>query len=213
MDVALARSLPTTDGTVEELAVLRPALVLGGSMTPPATRAALARLGIPLVEFPIASTLAQSEAQVRRIAALSGQPARGEALVARMEAAIRDAAPPAGHATIAALIWQGGGMVAGQGTLVSELLGRTGFSNFASARGLTQAQVLPLERVVADPPGVIFVAGNVHSQEDRLLRHPALGRLGQTRTVPFDPALEWCGGPTVIRAAGRLAEIRRILNR
>lgn len=209
MDLALARRLPGTGGTVEELAVLRPAMVLASTMTPPATRAALARLGIPLVEFPIASTLAQSEAQVRRIAALANRPAQGEALVARMEAAIRAAAPPATARAVPALVWQGGGMVAGQGTLVSELLARTGFANFADMRGLAQAQVLPLERVLADPPAVILVAGNPRSQEDRLLRHPALAHLGGTRTVPFDPALEWCGGPTVIRAAARLAQIRR----
>jgi len=209
MDLARARSLPSTGGTVEELAVLRPRLVLASNMTPPATRAALARLGIPLVEFPIAATLAQSEAQVRRIAALAGQPAQGEVLVGRMAAAVRAAAPPAAARPIPALIWQGGGMVAGQGTLVSELLARTGFTNFAHTRGLTQAQVLPLERVLADPPAVILVAGHPQSQEDRLLRHPALSQLRHTRTVPFDPALEWCGGPTVIRAAARLAEIRR----
>jgi iron complex transport system substrate-binding protein len=211
MDLARARSLPSTGGTVEELAVLRPAMVVASNMTPPATRAALARLGIPLVEFPIATTLSESEAQVRRIAALAGQPARGEALVAQMQAAVRAAAPPPAARPIPALVWQGGGMVAGQGTLVSELLARTGFANFAHTRGLTQAQVLPLERVLADPPAVILVAGHPQSQEDRLLRHPALAHLRHTRTVPFDPALEWCGGPTVIHAAARLAEIRRSL--
>jgi len=95
--------------------------------------------------------------------------------------------------------------------VIAELLARTGFSNFAAARGLGQAQILPLEQVLADPPQVILAAGNTRAQENRLLHHPALATLPHTRIVPFDPALEWCAGPTVIRAAARLAQIRRSL--
>lgn len=209
MDVALARRLPSTRGTVEDLAALRPALVLASNLTPPATRAALARLRVPVAEFPIATTVAESEAQVRRIAALAGNPAGGAALVARMRAALRAAAPPPGSRPVAALVWQGGGMVPGRATLIADLLAHTGFVHFAAARGLAQAQVLPLESVLTDPPDVLLAAGNPRAEEDRMLRHPALAALPAMRRFRFDPALEWCGGPTVIRAAARLGEIRR----
>ncbi|MDE2405925.1 MAG: ABC transporter substrate-binding protein [Sphingomonadales bacterium] len=209
MDLATARRLPSSEGTVEDMVALRPAQVLTGTFTPPATRAAYARLGIPLAEFPIAATVAESEAQVRRIAALAGHPERGAALVGRMRAALAQAAPPRGSRPLSALVWQAGGMVPGQATLIAELLARTGFASFSAARGLGQGQVLPLEAVLADPPDVILAAGSARAQENRLLHHPALAALRRTRTFSLDPALEWCAGPTVIRAAARLAQIRR----
>lgn len=206
MDVALAHSLPSTSGTVEEIAALRPALVVSGTYTPPATRSALARLGIPLVELPIAGTVPQSEAQVRQIAALAGHPERGEALVGRIEAALAAAGPSPGP-PVSAIVWQSGGIVPGDQALIADLLRRTGFASLSAARGLRQADYLPLERMLAEPPRVIFAAGG-HGEEDRLLAHPALAAL--TR-APLAPSLLWCGGPTIIRAAARLAEVRRAL--
>ncbi|WP_298195943.1 ABC transporter substrate-binding protein [Novosphingobium sp.] len=208
MDVAVARRFPAVSGTVEEIAALRPALVIGGTFTPPATRAALARLGIALVELPIARDVPESLAQVRRIAALAGQPARGEALVGRIEGALA-AARPAHSRAVSALVWQSGGIVPGEASLIADLLRRTGFSNAAAARGLGQADYLPLERVLIDPPEVILAAGG-RDGADRLLNHPVLTGLTATRRVPFDSALLWCGGPTIIRAAARLAQVRRM---
>ena len=47
--------------------------------------------------------------------------------------------------------------------------------------------------------------------EDRMLAHPALAELRDTRVERFDPSLLYCGGPTIIRAAERLAAIRSAL--
>ena len=209
MDVGLARSLPATSGTLEEVAVLRPDLVLSGAMTPPAERAAYARLGLRLEEFASPTSVAASLAQVRRIAALAGHPERGEALVARISAAVARASVPPGTRRVETLVWQSGGMVPGGNTLVSELMDRAGFDNFSARAGLAQAQILPLEPVLAHPPAAILIAGNLAAGENRLLAHPALAGLKQTRRFTFDPVLEWCGGPTIIRAANRLAQIRR----
>jgi iron complex transport system substrate-binding protein len=208
MDSGLARRFSATYGTVEELVALQPDLVVSGNFTAPATRAALASLGLRLEEVPVASTVAESEAQIRRLAMLTGHPERGEALIARIEAALAAAAPPPDAPALPAVVWESGGIVAGHDTLIAELLRRTGFADFAAAKGLRQADVLPLERVLADPPRVILVAGNRHAQEDRLLTHPALAALRDTRRAPFNPALLWCGGPTIIPAAARLKAVR-----
>jgi len=214
MDVALARSFPGTDGSLEEVIVAAPGLVVTGAFTPPATRAAMARLGLPLREFGMASTVEESEAQIRDMAQIAGHRERGEALIAQIEAALRAAAPPPGQA-VPALVWQGGGLVAGPQTLISDLLRRTGFAPLSATRGMGQAQFLPLEEVVADPPRVILAVG--HGAEDgeggregnRSLSHPVLASLKGTSRFRLDPTLEYCGGPTIIRAAQRLAQIRR----
>ncbi len=209
MDLAAARRFPATRGTVEEVLALHPDIVIDGNYTSPATRSAFARLGLRLEQLPIAPTVPDSVAQVRRLAALAGNTVRGEALVARIEAALAAAASPGPLVT--AVVWQSGGIVAGRGTLIDDLLSRTGFTNMATARGLGQADVLPLETMLADPPQVIFAAGNTLANEDRLLRHPALAGLRNTQRAEFAPSLLWCGGPTIVRAAARLGAVRREL--
>ncbi|MBS0481238.1 MAG: ABC transporter substrate-binding protein [Proteobacteria bacterium] len=208
MNLATARRFRMVGGTVEEVMALRPDVVLDGTFTGPATRAALERGGFRLEQVGMTATIADSAAQIRRLAALAGHPDRGEALVARIDTALAAAAPPPGP-PVTAVVWQSGGIVPGKGALISDLLRRTGFRNAAAERGLRQADLLPLEQMLADPPRVILTAGSAHAEQDRLLRHPALAALKNTRLERFDPALLWCGGPTIIRAAQRLAQVRR----
>lgn len=210
MDLATAWRFPAVSGSVEEVLALRPDVVVASDFLAPATASALERLGMRLERVPFVSTVADSVAEVRRLAALAGHPERGEALVARIEAGLAKAAPPPG-APVPAIVWQSGGSVPGEGTLIAELLTRTGFANAAAARGLGQADLLPLEAMVASPPRVILAAGNPRANEDRLLAHPALARLGGVTHARFDRALLWCGGPVIPKAAARLAEVRRAL--
>lgn len=210
MDLATARRFPAVSGTVEEVLALHPDLVVGSTFTPPATTQAMARLGMRFEQFGMAATVEESEAQVRRLAALANHPGRGEVLIARMRAALdANRAPPG--TPVSALVWQSGGIVPGEGTLIADLLRRTGFANAAAARGLGQADILPLEQVLADPPRLILAASHGAGNEDRMLAHPALARLNGIRRERLDPSLLWCGGPTVIRAAERLGAIRRTL--
>ena len=41
-----------------------------------------------------------------------------------------------------------------------------------------------------------------------MLVHPVLRELEGVRYERLDPALLFCGGPTIVRAVGRLAEMR-----
>ena len=208
MDLATARRFAAVSGTVEEVLALRPDLVIGTTFTPPATVAALRRLGLRFEPVGIAATMEQSEAQIRHLAALTGQRQRGEALVGRIEAALAANRAPAGP-PVEALVWQSGGIVAGEGTLIVDLLRHTGFANAAAARGLGQADALPLEQLLADPPQLVFAASHGEGNEDRMLAHPALARLPDLRRAPLNPALLWCGGPTIVRTVARLGAVRR----
>lgn len=210
MDLSVARHFPATSGSVEELLALRPDLVVGATFISPATVSALDRLGLRLERIRIARTVDESKAQVRQLAALAGHSERGETLVARIDAALAQAMPPPGP-PVSALVWQAGGIVPGPDTLIAELLARTGFSNAAAARGLGQADLLSLEQVLADPPQLIFAAGSAFGNEDRMLAHSALAALTGTRREPLDPALLWCGGPSIVRTANRLGAVRRSL--
>nr|WP_247718223.1 ABC transporter substrate-binding protein [Qipengyuania proteolytica] len=202
MEAEVAARYRATGGTVEEVLALAPDVVVASSFIAPATRAALEDLGLEVVTFGAASTVGESEAQVRELAALAGDPDPGEALVARIDRSL--AAARAEGSAVEAALWQPGGIVPGEQSLVGDLLSRTGFASYSAVRGMAQADYLSLEQVVADPPEVLLVAGSETGQA-----HPVLGTLPQMRRESFDTRLLYCGGPTIIRAAQRLAEIRR----
>jgi iron complex transport system substrate-binding protein len=214
MPAAQARRYRTTRGTVEEVVALHPDVVIDGSFIAPATAGAYARLGLRLETVGTANTVDDAHAQVRQLALLAGHPERGEALIARIDAALAAAAPAPGSAPIPAVMWESGGMVPGDQTLIADLMRRTGFSNASAAKGYGQADILPLERLLADPPRVIFTtaAGEGAHDADRMLTHPALATLKGVKRAPFAPNLLYCAGPTLIRAAARLAEMRSALS-
>jgi iron complex transport system substrate-binding protein len=210
MDLAKAARFRAVSGSAEEVLALRPDIVVADPFLPPATRAALEQTGVRVVTLPIARSVAESRAQVAELAQLSGRETQGAALDARIEAALA-AALLGDTVRVRAIVWQAGGIVPGRDTLVADLLGRTGFELQSAAKGMGQADVLPLEALLADPPQVLFVAGNDHAQENRMLAHPALATLSDTRRIDFDSSLLWCGGPTIVRAAQKLAAARRTL--
>jgi iron complex transport system substrate-binding protein len=137
---------------------------------------------------------------VREVAALAHSGAAGERLV---QAINRAAAPAAGGPPVPTLLWQPGEIVPGEATLVAELLRAKGFANHAAAMGLSQADFVPLETVLADPPELLLVAGDSAGQ-----RHPLLDGLSGTRVEPLEPRLLYCGGPTIIDLSQRLDAIR-----
>lgn len=209
MDVAIARRFRSASGSVEEIMALKPDVVIAGTFVPPATADALRRLGVRLEKVPIATSVAESQEQVKQLALLAGHPERGDALNRRIDAALAAAAADKRGEPVSVVVWQSGGIVPGEGTLIADLLRRVGFTSFSAAKGMGQAEMLPLEVMLADPPQMILAAGNPVADEDRMLSHPALRALPGTRHEWFDPSLLWCGGPTIIRSADRLAKIRR----
>jgi iron complex transport system substrate-binding protein len=201
MPLAQARRFRATGGTVEEVLALDPDIVVAGSFLPPAQAAAFRRLGVRVETFGIVSDLEGNARQVRRLAALAGHPERGRALLARIDAAL--AAARFDGPKVRTLLWQEGGIVPGEDTLIARLMVLTGFASHSAARGLGQGAYVPLEQVLADPPELVLAAG-----DERLLTHPVLRKLKGLRYERLDPGLLYCGGPTVVRAVETLAKIR-----
>jgi iron complex transport system substrate-binding protein len=208
LDPATATRFRAVSGSAEEVLALRPDMVVADPFLAPATRTAIASAGIRVVSLPLARSVAQSQGQVLELARLAQNEAAGRALNRRIDAALAKAAPPVNAAPVSAIVWQGGGIVPGRDSLIADLLARTGFALHSAARGLGQADHLPLEALLADPPAVLLVAGDPRAQENRMLAHPAHARLTATRRASFDASLLWCGGPTIVRAAQRLAQVR-----
>ncbi|MXO95913.1 ABC transporter substrate-binding protein [Erythrobacter aquimaris] len=202
MEPEVAARYASTGGTVEEILALEPDIVVASTFIAPATRAALDDLGMRVETFGSVASVEESIEQVRQLARLTGNPASGESLVASIERALTGAV--ADGRPVEAALWQPSGIVPGEGALISDLLRRTGFESYSAARGMAQADYLALEQVVADPPEVLLIAGSEAGQ-----RHPVLSGLLQMRRENFNTSLLYCGGPTIIRAAERLAQIRQ----
>jgi iron complex transport system substrate-binding protein len=204
-----------THETAEEVIALQPDLVLTSGHSSLATREALARLGIRVESFTTPDTVAESLAQVRRIAALTGHPDRGEAEAGRITAALQAASPPPGARLATALVYQRYGFASGPNTLMDELLRRTGFRNAATDYGARRSTDIPLEQVVANPPEVLLTGESdpgVPTWGERTMHHPALvGLKDRVRLVSFPKHLMYCGGPNLIPAAQRLADARRLV--
>ncbi|KTT71564.1 ABC transporter substrate-binding protein [Sphingomonas endophytica] len=205
-----ARRFAATSGTAEEVVALRPDLVVASGHVAPATVAALARMHIRLVQYPVPATVEESARQVREVADAIGQPARGAALAERILAAAR----PSGARPVPALILGSGGLVPGAGTLPDDLLRRAGFANASAGYGLKRWDVLPLEYLVARPPRVLLSVGAAEGGGERAERHPALRRLAERITVaPFAARLMNCGGPSIVTAMARLRDVRAAVAR
>lgn len=208
----LGQVLPITHESAEEVVALRPDLVLMARHSSPATRAALERLGAPVRLYGVPETVADSLAQVAEVADAVGRPARGAALVARIQAAIAAAAPPPGEPRLSAVIYQSAGFASARGTLMDEMMSRAGLDNAAERYGLRRTGNIPLEALIADPPDLLLAGQpkpGAPTWADRVLNHPALKRLShRIHVAAFPQRLMFCGGPVLIETAAMLAAAR-----
>jgi len=191
-----ARAMPWVRADAEAVLTLHPDLVLAGPYGAATTVAALQRHGLRVERTGLPRDFAAIRAETRRLAWVLGVPARGEALLAAMDArlaAIR-LRPP-----IRALYLEPRGYTVGPRSLEDAVLRAAGLAN-AGAGGRPG-----LEAIVADPPQLLVVeqAPKFPSLATELLQHPALAGIPR-RSVP--PALLACGGPWTARAVELLAQ-------
>lgn len=209
---AEAATLPVTAGTAEELIALKPDIVLTAFLLPAATMQVLAGFEIEVRHFPLPETVAANLAEVRAIADLIVQSARGDTLIADIEAAMAAAARQPNQMPIEALVFQANGFASAPGTLMDELMARTGFANAAVRFGLSQSGYVALERLIAAPPRMLLVGdavNNLPAWADRVTAHPALAALDdRVIRAPFPAKYLYCGGPVIVPAVAALAKAR-----
>ena len=192
---AAAARVPAIRADAEAVLALHPDLVLAGQYGAQATLAALRADGIRVEQIGLPQTFPQIRAETRRLAALLGRPARGEAVLAEMDRVL--AAIPPRPAT-PALLLEPRGWTSGADSLGAAVLRAAGLAPLGDGRQL------PLEAIAAHPPALLVLAAapDFPSLATDLLRHPALRGIAR-KTLP--PALLICGGPWSATAAALLA--------
>ena len=207
-----ARALPRIRGSAEEVVPLKPDLVLAEAHSARTTVALLRRLGYRVLDLPVAATLADVREEIRTLARVLGEEAKGAALIAAMDEGLARLAPGEAGAAPGALVYLANGYVPALPSLPDELLRAAGLRNLAPELGLAAGGRLALEALlVADPDLLVLeeARADAASLADALLAHPTVrARLGTARLIRM-PAQYWtCGGPFVVHAARLLADAR-----
>lgn len=199
-----ARGLRTIRGSAEDVLALRPDLILASPGKRRETMAQLRGRHIATLDLAPADSLAEIEAQVREVAAAVGHRDRGEALIARMEAALGRLPRGAGRGRTAAY-YQRRGFLTGAGTLIDELMRRVGLVNLATRLGKPALARVTLEEMARARPDFLIVESDAERVADHgteMLQHPILAGIPR---LALPQAWTVCGGPGYVRAAQSLA--------
>lgn len=200
----LARHIPANHGLVEEVLAQKPDLVVAGAYTTRGTVALLKRVGVPVKEFGVPNTLAEMRAQIRDMAQLLGEPARGEALIAEIDARLAALAARPRPERSGAIVLRPNGFTTGRGSLVDEILTAAGLTNLAAELGIDAYGQIALETVALGRADILILdaaPSGPPSLAQALLHHPVLARLGDRLKLVALPAKLWtCAGPTVVDA-------------
>lgn len=188
--------------TAEEVIALEPDLIVRSYGGGPHAADFFERAGIPVHQIGFGADLAGVRQLVVEMAAALGVPGRGAELAARLDTV----SAPEGRGT--ALYLTPGGVTAGPGTLIHELLAAAGYRNFQSSPGFRE---IPLERLAYERPDLTVAAfyedAVAHGGSWSSARHPLVRRLVAEGPVVFlEGAWVGCGGWFLADAIEALAE-------
>lgn len=201
---ARARGMPILKASAEQLFALKPDLIVG---MPASSHPMLQPFGpaaYRTIDLESAESYPAIVAQIRTVARAIGHPARGEALIRRMDAELAELRPVGGGRVAA--YYQRRGYMTGTGTLIDDLMGRAGLVNLAARLGKPLLSQVSLEEMVAARPDFLIVESatdRVVDQGTEMLHHPALRRI---RRISIPQAWTVCGGPAYVLAAKAIVE-------
>jgi iron complex transport system substrate-binding protein len=210
--VETARGIPANYASAEEVVAFQPDLVLARRHTAAATVQLARRLGFTVLELDDPRSYDEALAQIRLMANALGETARGEELIAGMNARLAALPPPSAHRPVA-VVYGPNGYTFGSGSLLDDLMRRAGFENLAARAGLGAAGTLPLEALLLDPPEVLFIereTRTVTSLADQSLAHPVLRHLAARLPQADLSSRLWnCAGPEIVEAVAQMAAVRQ----
>ena len=193
---AQAATLPVVRPSAEAVLRLHPDLVLAAPYGAQSVLAILQEDGVPVLRAALPADFPGIRAETRLLAHRLDADARGEALIAAMDATLE--AVPKRTRRVTALAWEPRYFTAGPGSLMDALLRAAGLSNLSDGRQVG------LEALLRHPPDllVVPVAPAYPSLATDMLQNPVLRSI-RHRSLP--PALTLCAGPFSALAVKELA--------
>lgn len=203
-EAVAARGIPLLSNSAEQILAIEPDLIVGMPASRSAALAALPQHDYPLLDIDTANSLGEIYTSIHQTAVAVGHPARGDALIARMQRELAGLPKP-GKGRVAAY-YQRRGYMTGTGTLIDELMTRVGLVNLAGKLGKPPLSQLSLEEMVAAKPDFLIVESatdTVIDQGSEMLHHPALKDIPR---ISVPQAWTVCGSPAYTQAARTMVE-------
>ena len=202
-----AAQIPANHGTAEEILTTHPDLILTDPFIAPSLRPLLAKSGARVLEVPSAESFEQIRSLTRMVAHAVGEEARGEALIAGMDAELRSIAAHRPKKTLTVADWGGGGYVSGTGGLFDAMLTAAGARNVERGSfGYYDVESL----IAANPDALVYgdtYSGTTSLRADQDL-HPALMKRYAGRRVSYE-SLYGCGVPESAHKTRQLQDALR----
>ena len=189
-------------GSAEEILATKPDLILTDPFMAPSLRQLLVKTGARIVEVPPAENFDQIRATTRMVARALGEDARGEQMIARMEADLAVVAANKPARPIRVAEWGNGGYVPGAGGLFSTMLKTAGAVSIEN-RSMGYYDV---EALLAAQPELLIYGdtyrgmASLRADQDN---HPALMKRYDGRRIRY-ASLYGCGVPLTARITRRL---------
>jgi iron complex transport system substrate-binding protein len=200
-------AVPINHGSAEEILATHPDLILTDPFIAPSLRPLLKKTGARVLEVPPAENFEQIRAVTRMVAKAVGEEARGEALIAQMDAELHTVAAHRLNKPMTVAGWGGGGYVPGTGGLFDVMLTAAGVRNIERGSfGYYDVESL----IAANPDALVYgdtYSGTTSLRTDQDL-HPALLKRYAGRRINY-ASLYGCGVPETANATRQLQDALR----
>lgn len=184
----LAAGVPRKVGrNAEQVLAAEPDLVVASPFADKDLLRQLTDAGITLAVVDLSSAVDGNAENIRLLAYLYGEEARGEALVAEVEGQLAriDAAVARGGATRPRVLFlQNNAYVAGAGSTGDQMIARAGGVNVAAEAGIAGTKQISLESIIAMRPDYIILSGSPETNPQgfaQVAGNPALADLPAVR--------------------------------
>lgn len=208
-----AKRFRVTHGQAEDVYLLNPDLVLAGQYTSRQTLKLLRKLGLRVVEVPVATNFDDIFRNIMIIGKAIGKADRAAEMIRSLKKNItRVKSNPPAPPPLAALYFANG-YSSGQGTLIDAVTRRSGFDTLGQQLGFRGTRQVPLETLLINQPDALVLGLRNHrgaARANEIFRHPALRRLKEN--IPLfsvRDALTICGTPHTLKAVTALTAFRK----
>lgn len=201
-----AKGLRKVRPRAADVLALQPDLIVRSYGGGPGVASFMERAGVPVVQVGFPQTIAEVTDEVLRIGGALGQGKKARQTVEDMDRRLA-ALATAQNGAPDALYMTPGGVTAGEGTLVHELMKAAGLGNFQTNAGW---HPIPLERLAYERPDLVIAAffqgehSAIHNWS--ATRHPvAQSQLNDLPVAAVDGAWTSCGGWFLVEAVEAMA--------
>ena len=206
----LADGVPVNHGSAEEIVGLKPDLILAGDFSTPLTKRYARAMGARLVEVKTTLTFQDIRDVTRQVAAAVGEPARGEALIAQMDADLSRLAAMKPATPIRAVVWSEGA-VPGRDTLANRIVEAAGATDIAAHAGPAYTTFGVEELLQANPDVLITGESSGRtSLHSMAAEHAAVRGRWRGREAAYPDTLASCG---ISKSAAAALTLRQALDR